>query len=1188
MSDFYNSTANESFVEGDLTVEGEVIADNFVLSSGAPIGGGIAGPPTSTVGFVPVWNNATGSELAAGLDPATLGGGDVSGPGVPVTDNRLVLWDGITGTDVKEGTVTEADLVKKSDVNQSIVSTAGIVSITSSGGTASLTSNGGGVTVLSNGGIAAFGSLTDPVFVQAAGGNPISIAAAASDINLNSNKTTVQTRLEVGTAPNQVVVDGATGKVEAPGGIDKLSSLTGTVSVNTNDPSAAGQVLQTTSTTSAEWVTPPSGDVVGPATSTDTAIALYDGTTGTLLKDSTVTVDAAGDVTANRITCTSTDDANISGSGAIKTEGGVYCKKNIWSNGGLINGIPISTIVQKAIAPNANTDGYIPTWNGTNSKTLNDGLDPTKLVRTDVPQQEIINPDIRFITPGDSIPQFVENTPVFVDANATSTVCISSDSLWVAITVSGNQVWIYSRPDIYVPFTKFDDVTLINSTGGMAMSSDGSQIALRSGGSTQQFLQRSGASYSQIGGVFTEDSTNTTPYITGDGLFAFFLYSASGITEKVTIFSRSGSTWSSLGSLTPNTPGTSGASNRGMATNLDGSVIAWETNNVIEVWRKTGSSGLIGDWTYDVDLPNSSQNFQINAVNTVGDRIMGTNADPVLNIGPRSWIFSGGSWSVEASQPDPFLKSTSRLNDVTPDGLILLSNVEYDPFVNGSWVGTRSPFNFVRTYRSMIGNQVTNDTIILVPDGTGPFGTTGEFVAITIQTTPLVINGGTTISGNSNVLGDFDISGALTVGGTTLGDVSGPATSTDTAIALYDGTTGTLLKDSTVTVDGTGNVTAGTYNNAVLSELGLNNLFVNTNLNLSLTGIRNTFINAQAVNSATTAQDNVIVGTENAMALTTGRDNVVVGYRAGSTLSTATDNVFIGERAGLLSNGLQNVYIGTNSGERSTFQQNVCIGFEAGQSGLVTTGFGNSVMIGSGTGTDVAQPEQVIIGHNARSNGRNTIVLGNAAVGTAGNQCMIGDQFITEIVPNASATCNLGSATNPFSNLTLDNTSVVTINTVVQDTKDDAYGFIAQTPAIATGTPTPETVTLGLAGALTQLPTITGGTGTTTGFNMTAATQSLTIVEAGTYEVSYSISAEPQVDNEWFSYYVRNGGVPLDNTVSFQFRLNGRSEGVSKTTIQTLGVGDVLTIAVACSAAGEDVDIVQWCLSAKRLRENDV
>lgn len=64
-----------------------------------------------------------------------------------------------------------------------------------------------------------------------------------------------------------------------------------------------------------------SGDVVGPASATDTAIAIYDGTTGKLLKDSGATIDGSGNITANNISGTNTgDQTSIVGITGTKAE----------------------------------------------------------------------------------------------------------------------------------------------------------------------------------------------------------------------------------------------------------------------------------------------------------------------------------------------------------------------------------------------------------------------------------------------------------------------------------------------------------------------------------------------------------------------------------------------------------------------------------------------------------------------------------------------------------------------------------------------------------------------------------------------------------------------------------------------------------------------------------------------------
>ena len=67
------------------------------------------------------------------------------------------------------------------------------------------------------------------------------------------------------------------------------------------------------------------GDVVGPATSTDEAIARYDGATGTLLQDSSVTLTDAGvmagaSIDADTNTLTNVENADIKAAAAIAVD----------------------------------------------------------------------------------------------------------------------------------------------------------------------------------------------------------------------------------------------------------------------------------------------------------------------------------------------------------------------------------------------------------------------------------------------------------------------------------------------------------------------------------------------------------------------------------------------------------------------------------------------------------------------------------------------------------------------------------------------------------------------------------------------------------------------------------------------------------------------------------------------------
>jgi hypothetical protein len=106
-----------------------------------------------------------------------------------------------------------------------------------------------------------------------------------------------------GTIP---VANGGTGASTAADGLNNLlPSQTGN----------NGKVLATDGT-NATWTTNGSGDVIGPASATDNAVARFDSTTGKLIKNSGVTVDNNNNIAANAL-----DDAytNTAASGTLIT-----------------------------------------------------------------------------------------------------------------------------------------------------------------------------------------------------------------------------------------------------------------------------------------------------------------------------------------------------------------------------------------------------------------------------------------------------------------------------------------------------------------------------------------------------------------------------------------------------------------------------------------------------------------------------------------------------------------------------------------------------------------------------------------------------------------------------------------------------------------------------------------------------
>jgi hypothetical protein len=934
MSDFYNSVANESFVEGDLTIEGAVIADSFLRSDGTPIsGGGISGPPVTTVGYIPIWDNITGTSLGAGLDPNAIGSGDVTGPSSSVLD-QIAIYTDTTGKSIG----TSSNFTKQNVMSNTLHATNNIPSWSA---VSSNVMDDSGISVddinnkVTSSGTTFFDGVV-PVYADNTG-RVIKGATFLSTFVLKSDQTDFADSTQSTTKDDGAIVLtngglGVEGNINNGGdlGVGGDAVITGSLTVNgsTIDPTA-------------------NGDVSGPGIAvTNNNIAIWDGITGTSIKESAtnpVTIDTNGQLIVE-------NPQNISnlapGAGGLIVKGGAVVQGNLRVDGGKINDILISSIDTKAIAPSTNLDNFLTAWDGTNSKTLKNGINSDLVLLSDVAQQTLINPDIRYITPGTSIPQFIESPPVFVDAGANSVVCISGDSFWMAITVGVNQIWIYSRPDIYSPFVKFGDVTIsnaINQIYHLVMDFDGSEIMAATGfgvSSVLQIFYQRGAGltpYTEIANLQIDSTYIDPPFMTDNGLNVFLLDAPGAVAEKVHVLSRSGTTWTSLGVLNQNATGI-GIANRSFNTNGSGSVLAWETNNVIEVWLKTGSSGLIGDWTYSTDLPASNGSLTITGVNTAGDRIMSLRGG-VTGYGARNWVFNGVAWVQTTIQPKV---SKFTPNDVTPDGLTLIDNAQFDvvlPTTN-DWTGVINPCNYTRTYEGLGSNQVTNNTIILVPTGS-----TGEFVAVTIQTSPLVIQGnskGVIIKGSSEIIGDLDVSGKIRVaggidklttlgaavnvsgsaaptvgqvltagaGGTTAtwvtpaggggGDVSGPSISTDTAVAVYDGATGKLIKNSTVTIDISGNL-GGVANLSAdtmvsLAGAGTDMTVGSLNNKLRLTsngGDIDVIANANNINLnsvKTIVQTDLDVGTTGVnINGTSGRATLPGGVDKLSTLTTAVD-----------------------------------------------------------------------------------------------------------------------------------------------------------------------------------------------------------------------------------------------------------------------------------------------------------
>lgn len=183
--------------------------------------------------------------------------------------------------------------------------------------------------------------------------------------------------------------------------------------------------------------------------------------------------------------------------------------------------------------------------------------------------------------------------------------------------------------------------------------------------------------------------------------------------------------------------------------------------------------------------------------------------------------------------------------------------------------------NVTLTDTDGVANQARNAILLI----TGTPGVSRNVVAPSTSKVYIIINGsdgavvikgsattGVTIPSGERALIAWNGSDFVSIAS---GDVDGPASSTDTAIAIYNGTSGKVIKNTGVTIDGSNNVSGVAQLNATTADL---------------TNIEVTNIKAKDGTAAATVADStgkITVSTELAV------DNLNLN---GNTLSTTNTN----------------------------------------------------------------------------------------------------------------------------------------------------------------------------------------------------------------------------------------------------------------------------------------------------------
>jgi hypothetical protein len=266
---------------------------------------------------------------------------------------------------------------------------------------------------------------------------------------------------------------------------------------------------------------------------------------------------------------------------------------------------------------------------------------------------------------------------------------------------------------------------------------------------------------------------------------------------------------------------------------------------------------------------------------------------------------------------------------------------------------------------------------------------TTTVVPTTLQQGELAVN----ITDKKLWVGNAATTPVQLLGAGVTGDVVGPASATDNAVARFDATTGKLIQNSLVTVSDTGAISAPvdasisgltvgkglgseSSNTAVgggalgsntsgntNSAFGFYSLISNTTgssnssygytamLN-NTTGANNVAYGHSALISNTTASNNTAVGFQAAYSATTSGENTAIGYQALYTNSTSGDNVAVGRNALRLSTAAGNTAIGEGGGSAiTTGAKNTILGrYTGNQGGLDIRTADNYIVLSDGDG----------------------------------------------------------------------------------------------------------------------------------------------------------------------------------------------------------------------------------------------
>jgi hypothetical protein len=450
-------------------------------------------------------------------------------------------------------------------------------------------------------------------------------------------------------------------------------------------------------------------------------------------------------------------------------------------------------------------------------------------------------------------------------------------------------------------------------------------------------------------------------------------------------------TWTTAGSVTGTTSGTMDISTydyiRFNVTTSDGTGEVIVSGFFNQVGSLSGAAALVTFKTMQTDAGTSP------VADSATDTLTFTSSDASVTItGDASTdtidlvAVGGGGGSGDVVGPASATDNAVARYNLTTGKLLQDSSVLIDDSNNISGVGNITLSGTVDGID--IATDVAANTAKITYDSTS--STKVAFISVTqavdldtmesdIATLDVITTRGDVVRGNSSGVIERLALGSngqvLTSDGTdaawatpsAAGDLVGPASATDNAVAKYDTTTGKLVQDTNVLIDDDGRISQTALINSVIIGVG-----------------------AGALDDLST-NNNVAIG-EQAMSINvTGTSNTHVGYWAGKQQVNGTANVSLGDRAGGGSSpgtysGSRNTSIGAQAGRNvwSSSAGNTWLGNQAGVNCTLTT---NNTFLGNSTGLTC-------------TTGDNNILIGNAVNVTTANaqsELNIGDLILGDL-----------------------------------------------------------------------------------------------------------------------------------------------------------------------------------------------